>query len=92
VMVLGSLAMYTVTGWFSDLRWNAVQNTVMFVMLGIVFSMSADIASRGAFRRFRAAERGHEHAKLSMPLDAPEALGGAQQAKPDPPPSHVASA
>ena len=57
--------------------------------------MSADggrDTSRGAFRRFRAAERGHEHAKLSMPLDAPEALGGAQQAKLDPPPSHVASA
>jgi hypothetical protein len=48
-------------------------------------------ASRGAFRRLRAAERGHEHAKLSMPLDAPEALGGVQQAKLDPPPSYVAS-
>jgi hypothetical protein len=27
-----------------------------------------------------------------MPLDAPEAFGGAQQAEPEPPPTHVAVA
>src|SRR5207249_6275600 len=43
-------------------------------------------------RGLRGAERGHERAELAMPLDAPEALGGAQQAEPYPPPPHVAIA
>ena len=34
--------------------------------------------SRGALREIRGAERGHEHVQLSVPLDTPEALGGAQ--------------
>src|SRR5216684_4894757 len=48
--------------------------------------------SRGALREIRGAERGHEHVQLSVPLDAPEALRGAQQTEPDPPPPHVAIA
>jgi hypothetical protein len=48
--------------------------------------------SRGALRKIRGAERRHEHVQLSVPLDTPEALGGAQQTEPDPPPPHVAIA
>src|SRR2546422_4340092 len=48
--------------------------------------------SRGALRGRDGAERGHERAQFAMVLDASEALGGAQQAEPDPPPSHVAIA
>src|SRR5712691_4127159 len=48
--------------------------------------------SRGALRGRDGAECGHERAELAMVLDAPEALGGAQQAEPDPPPAHVAVA
>src|SRR5213594_4282607 len=48
--------------------------------------------SRGALRGRDGAECGHERAELAMVLDAPEALGGAQQAEPDPPPAHVAIA
>src|SRR2546430_11901881 len=54
-----------------------------------LFADGGHDASRGALRGLHGAERGHEHAQLSMPLDAPEALGGAQQAEPDPPPPHV---
>ena len=48
--------------------------------------------SCGALRGRDGAECGHERAELAMVLDAPEALGGAQQAEPDPPPAHVAIA
>jgi hypothetical protein len=42
--------------------------------------------SRGALRDIRGPEGHHQPAQFAMPLDAPEALGGAQQAEPDPPP------
>src|SRR2546428_540540 len=45
--------------------------------------------SRGALRGRDGAECGHERAELAMVLDAPEALSGAQQAEPDPPPAHI---
>ena len=35
--------MYLFTGWFSDLRWGSVQNTLMFVMLGLVAAMERDL-------------------------------------------------
>jgi len=47
------------------------------------------VNSRGALRGRDGAEGGHERAELAMVLDAPEALGGAQQAEPDPPPAHI---
>jgi len=34
VMVMGLVSMYVVTGWFSDLRWTTVQNTLVFLLLG----------------------------------------------------------
>jgi len=43
LMVVGLLAAYVLTGWFSDLRWNTVQNTLMFLMLGLVSAMSRDL-------------------------------------------------
>jgi O-antigen ligase len=43
VMVMGILSMYVFTGWFSDLRWNTVQNTLMFLMLGVVAAMERDL-------------------------------------------------
>src|SRR5205807_601940 len=42
--------------------------------------------SRGALGEIRGAKRGHEPVQLSVPLDTPEALRGAQQTEPDPPP------
>jgi len=36
VMVMGLAVMYVFTGWFSDLRWNTVQNTLMFLCFGLV--------------------------------------------------------
>ncbi len=48
--------------------------------------------SRGVLRGRHVPKRGHERAQFAMLLDAPEALGGAQQAEPDPPPAHVAIA
>src|SRR5207245_6240380 len=39
VMVMGILSMYLFTVWFSDLRWNTVQNTLMFLMLVVVAAM-----------------------------------------------------
>ena len=40
VMVIGISAMYAFTSWFSDLRWNTVQNVLMFFMFGLVASIS----------------------------------------------------
>src|SRR5207245_486703 len=57
------------------------------VALGFPFGGHAD--SRGALQEIRGAERGHEPVQLSVPLDAPEALRGAQQTEPDPPPPHI---
>ncbi len=46
VMSLGILWMYLFTGWFSDLRWNTVQNTLVFVILGVVAAMEKDFRRR----------------------------------------------
>jgi O-antigen ligase len=43
VMTLGSLAMYYFTAWFSDVKWTTVQNTVMFVLLGVVAALERDM-------------------------------------------------
>jgi O-antigen ligase len=57
VMVMGILLSYLFTGWFSDLRWNSVQNTLTFFMLGLVAAMERDlcentiIADEGDFDR-----------------------------------------
>jgi len=45
VMVMGILSLYLFTGWFSDLRWNTLQNTLMFLLLGVVAAMRRDILS-----------------------------------------------
>ena len=45
VMVMGILSMYVFTGWFSDLRWNTVQNTLMFLILGVVAAMERDLCN-----------------------------------------------
>jgi O-antigen ligase len=45
VMVMGILLLYLSTGWFSDLRWNTVQNTLMFLMLGVVAAMERDLCN-----------------------------------------------
>ena len=39
------VSMYVFTGWFSDLRWNTVQNTLMFLMLGVVAAMERDLCN-----------------------------------------------
>ena len=39
-MVLAIAAMYSVTGFFSDLRWNLLQNNLMFMLFGAVASMA----------------------------------------------------
>jgi O-antigen ligase len=46
VMVMGVLLLYVFTGWFSDLRWNALQNTLMFLFLGVVAAVKRDICDR----------------------------------------------
>jgi O-antigen ligase len=45
VMVMGILLLYVFTGWFSDLRWNTLQNTLMFLMLGLVAAMERDLCN-----------------------------------------------
>ena len=40
LMVLAIAAMYSVTGFFSDLRWNLLQNNLMFMLFGAVASMA----------------------------------------------------
>jgi hypothetical protein len=47
LMTVGLLAAYVLTGWFSDLRWNTVQNTLMFLMLGLVTAMDRDLQTKG---------------------------------------------
>jgi O-antigen ligase len=46
VMVMGILLLYVSTGWFSDLRWNTLQNTLMFLMLGLVAAMERDLCNK----------------------------------------------
>jgi O-antigen ligase len=46
VMVMGILLLYVFTGWFSDLRWNTLQNTLMFLMLGLVAAMERDLCNQ----------------------------------------------
>jgi hypothetical protein len=46
LMTVGLLAAYVLTGWFSDLRWNTVQNTLMFLMLGLVTAMGRDVQTK----------------------------------------------
>jgi len=46
VMVMGILLLYVFTGWFSDLRWNTLQNTLMFLMLGLVAAMERDLCNK----------------------------------------------
>ena len=46
VMVMGILLLYVVTGWFSDLRWNTLQNTLIFLMLGLVAAMERDLCNK----------------------------------------------
>ena len=60
--------------------------------MALGFPCGGHADSRGALQEIRGAERGHEPVQLSVPLDAPEALRGAQQTEPDPPPPHVAIA
>jgi O-antigen ligase len=49
VLVMGLFWMYLFTSWFSDLRWNTVQNTLMFLFLGVVAAMKEDLCdNRGA--------------------------------------------
>jgi O-antigen ligase len=48
VMVMGLVSMYVVTGWFSDLRWTTVQNTLIFLLLGLVASLKQDLDRLGA--------------------------------------------
>jgi O-antigen ligase len=48
VMVMGILLLYLSTGWFSDLRWNALQNTLMFLLLGVVAAIKRDICDRSS--------------------------------------------
>ena len=57
--------------------------------MALGFPCGGHADSRGALQEIRGAERGHEPVQLSVPLDAPEALRGAQQTEPDPPPPHV---
>jgi O-antigen ligase len=47
LMTVGLLAAYVLTGWFSDLRWNTVQNTLMFLMLGLVTAIGRDEQTKG---------------------------------------------
>ena len=63
-------------------------------MVALGFRRRCPEDSRGA-RRSRdgaGAERDHERVELTMVFDASEALGGADEAEPDPPPPHVAIA
>jgi O-antigen ligase len=39
LMVLAIAAMYGLTGFFSDLRWNLLQNDLMFLLFGLVAGM-----------------------------------------------------
>src|SRR5258708_28082734 len=55
----------------------------------VAFAFSPTVISRGVLRGRDVPERGHERAQLAMPLDAPEAFGGTEQAEPDPPSPHV---
>ncbi|HEY3862889.1 MAG TPA: O-antigen ligase family protein [Verrucomicrobiae bacterium] len=43
IFTIGTLWMYYFTGWFSDLKWTTVQNTLMFIMLGIVSNMGYEL-------------------------------------------------
>ena len=40
LMVLAIAAMYGLTGFFSDLRWNLLQNDLMFLLFGLVAGMA----------------------------------------------------
>jgi O-antigen ligase len=40
LMVIGIAAMYALTGFFSDLRWNLLQNDLMFLLFGLVAGMA----------------------------------------------------
>jgi hypothetical protein len=40
VMILASAAMYFITGLFSDLKWNALANIIMFLLFGVARSLS----------------------------------------------------
>jgi O-antigen ligase len=48
VMTIGLVWMYLFTGWFSDLRWNTVQNTALFTMLGILAALHAQVRQQAA--------------------------------------------
>src|SRR6266516_3087499 len=54
-----------------------------------VAAMVATTAHAARSSAIPAPRGGHERAQLAMALDAPETLGGAQQAEPEPAPPHV---
>jgi O-antigen ligase len=57
VMVMGILLLYLITGWFSDLRWNTLQNTLMFLFLGVVAAIERDICDRPSLAQTDGSQR-----------------------------------
>src|SRR4030095_3907767 len=72
--------------------WSRTNKGGRRILAGGFSPTKTTMNSRGTLPGRDGAECGQERAELAMVLDSPEALGGAQQAEPDPPPAHVAIA